>query len=115
MKTLTYKNPWGTEYQVLFEIGNYQNNNRLFVGLFCYDKDYEDFAPYGGITTNIAWPVSRENCSFVDTNNMGKNIVSWLEENGFAKRTGVIGESGFCSYPEMEFDLNKIKEFELSY
>jgi hypothetical protein len=41
--------------------------------------------------------------AFVDVNNLGDGIVSWLEENGIARLSGEMAESGYCVYPAMEF------------
>lgn len=113
MEKLIYTSSFGTEYEVKFELDNYSNNGRLYVGLVCFDPEFEDWEPYGHITTNIDFPIThKETCGFVDINNMGEDIVKWLIDNQFARLSGNIGVSGFCEYPEMVFNIDKIKEYQ---
>lgn len=113
MKTVEIKSAWSDEvYKVFFYRDSYESNNRLFLGLGCVGEGYCE--PYADVTVNIpeAFLTGEdfEDCAFVDTNNM-PNIVSWLESNGFAKRTGMEACSGYCRYPEMKFDFEKIKPY----
>jgi hypothetical protein len=59
--------------------------------------------PYTVVTVNLPGCDRRAGCQFVDTNNNGDDILDWLESNGFGKRTGNYGRSGFCAYPEFNF------------
>lgn len=55
--------------------------------------------------------LTNEQCAFIDINNMGEDICVWLEENEFGKFTGNVGFSGFCVYPEFEFDKQVIERY----
>ena len=52
-----------------------------------------------------------ENQGYLDTNN-----YPWLQELvdrlGIGKFTGLLKQSGFCTYPLYEFDMDKVKEYE---
>lgn len=37
-------------------------------------------------------------------------IPKFIEDNKLGSRTGMIGFSGFCQYPEYEFDLSKLNK-----
>ena len=37
-------------------------------------------------------------------------IGDWIVENKLGEPTGMVGYSGYCSYPMFQFDLAKIKE-----
>lgn len=52
-----------------------------------------------------------ENEAYVDTNNCPW-VVNFLETKGLAKSTGRMRRSGYCTYPAMKFDREKMEEFE---
>ena len=112
MKTVKLKSQWGCEYEVMFTLNNYLNNDNLYVGLMCFDTEFNAWVPYADITVNTD-TVLNGNRAAVDTNNNGQEIVGWLLENGFATdddfEMPVV--SGFCVYPVLKFDLIKIKEY----
>ena len=89
------------DYKVFPQKEKYLNNSRLAVMLI----DIEEDIPFGIITKNIQWPLSSNNeyLAFVDVNNF-PNLENWLIQNNIAKPTGYTGFSGFCSYPEFEFN-----------
>ncbi len=62
-----------------------------------------DLGHYMDVTVNLPDCNRRAGCQFIDTNNNGEDILDWLEENGFGKRTGNCGRSGYCAYPEFNF------------
>lgn len=102
------KSPWDEEciYNLVPVKETYQKNGRLGVMLFDLDEA-EEFAL---LTVNIPNAMtSKENCSFVDTNN-----CSWAEkfltENKLASPTKRSACSGYCTYPEYEFDISKLIE-----
>ena len=47
--------------------------------------------------------------AYIDTNNCPW-AVDFIEREGLGKRTGRIGHSGFCSYPVVKFDVQKVME-----
>lgn len=65
---------------------------------------------YGVPTVNIDEPLSNNYCQFIDTNNFGEDIIDFLIRNNFGKLTNKFGHSGFCTYPEFEFDKKIVKE-----
>ena len=116
MKTLSFKTPYTTYDKVAVRLNNYHYGDRLYVGLLCWDNDYKYWEPLTTITVNIPdEPITDKNCNFVDTNNNGMEIIGWLVEHGFAERTDRVGQSGFCTYPEMRFNLEALKEYELNF
>ena len=112
MKTLTMKNPWDDEdMKVCFRVSKYANNERLYVGILCLNDEYQFWEPWCDVTVNLSdEDISSENCAFVDTNN-APYISQWLQDNGIAKFVGEFGFSGFCAYPMMEFDVDKVNEY----
>lgn len=59
------------------------------------------------ITVNLG-PVP-EGMAYIDTNN-NPWAEKFLKKHKIAKPTGVVGHSGFCTYPLYMFDMTKFKE-----
>lgn len=101
------KSRFGGEYEVRLETNRYRNN-RIYLGLNCYDEEYGFWEPYAAITVNIDADLSDKDCGFLDVNNFPEG--KWFVENhGIGEPTGRIGFSGFCAYPEYRFNMNVIK------
>lgn len=90
--------------RVTLSAEKYTKNNTLAVVMHYEDMDGDDV-----ITVNIPGGPQGDTLAFVDTNNM-PDIVKWLTENGIAWETGIVGRSGYCAYPLMEFDLDSFNE-----
>lgn len=121
MKTLIYESPYTHEKEeVMFLIDKYSINNTLALEMICRDKDCGHIEPYTRVTVNldtlpaIADAFIRDNMQCIDTNN-NPGIDKWLEENGLATRTDMEFPSGYCVYPVMKFNLDKIREYEMTY
>ena len=93
--------------QVKPQFTTYQNNGRL--ALMLIDTEYGE--TYSVLTVNLDDDISNERCAFLDTNNCGDYVLTWLEKNNFGKWTGKWGLSGFCSYPEFEFTQEVIDKY----
>lgn len=66
--------------------------------------------PWGTITVNLG--KLPENQAALDTNNNGTNILFELEDEGYCKFLG-YKQSGYCTYPIVEFTeefLNGLEE-----
>ena len=74
------------------------DNGRLAIFAEC------DGAPYGRATVNLpdAW-LTGDRCAFMDTNN-SRALVDRIEELGIAEWTFAQACSGYCTYPEFQFD-----------
>jgi hypothetical protein len=98
------------DFDISFEIDSYANNDSLAICMTC-GLDNE---PYGVLTVNLEDFPCTGDCAFVDTNNFGDVIIDWIVQNDLGELTGRIGFSGYCVYPEVRFNLNKIKEHEVN-
>lgn len=98
----------GTEVRPVFS--NYVGNGNLALQLV-----EEGGIPYGVVTVNLVNETIEENQGFIDTNNFGGYyIVKWLEKNGFGEDTGLMGTSGFCTYPLFEFNKEVIEKYKVN-
>lgn len=107
MKTLTL-NKYGKEHPVTFTTDCYLQNGNLYVGLVTHENGYPE--PWSNLTANIGVKC-KANCSFIDTNNNGDEIIPWLVEHDLCQLTGRIRSSGFCIYLEVEFNMEKLAEY----
>ena len=96
---------YGTKYHIVLGKANYVNNGTLAVLMYVSTPKGKVKEDFGDLTRNISDSeiYADKKSQFVDTNNLGNEIVAWLEENNIAKRNGILGFSGFCTYPLMEF------------
>lgn len=97
---------FGTRELVQLTVGIYQNNKGLYVGLTTKEEGYEE--PYGDVTVNLEGVVP-DCCAFVDTNNMPE-LKEFLAKNGIAEFTGIMEQSGFCTYPLYSFHTGRLRE-----
>lgn len=76
-------------------------------------RDQDDFSPYATLTVNLGTGEGLEPYqAYVDTNNLGGDIVSWIEENEIGTPTGRGKKSGFCVYPLVEFNKTLVDSLE---
>lgn len=108
MAKIKINNMWGSEFEVTLHINHYANNGNLYIGMTCWDDEgYPE--PYGDLTVNLGIKC-KDTCAFVDTNN-NPGIERWLAENRLAKPTGRVAPSGFCVYPEYEFNMDEVQKY----
>lgn len=110
-KLLTLQTPYET-YKVSLQISTYADNDRLAVILIGWEKKNKRWVsfPIDDITVNLPEEqITAENCNFVDTNNL-PYIYSFLATNNLAHPTDNCGISGYCIYPEYQFNMDEIKK-----
>lgn len=103
---INYKK-YGKNHPMTFQLANYADNGSLYVGLITHEEGYPE--PWSNLTVNLNESVRcKPNCAYIDTNNNGDMILDWLETNGLGKQTGRIAVSGWCVYPEFEFNMEEL-------
>ena len=103
MKPVKFKSQWGNEYDVIFVKSSYRNNNRIYIGCYCEDKECGGYEPYCDVTVNIASDMPEGNYGYLDTNNADRNLIGLMFENKWIENTGRVGFSGYCTYPLVKF------------
>lgn len=106
MTLLTLRTEYGTYNDCFLKVDHYRADNALAVLLFSKTE-----GPIATLTVCLCDNHLKENESYVDTNNCPW-VVDFLEGKGIAKLSDKVRLSGYCVYPVMEFDLEKMKEFE---
>lgn len=98
---------YGKNHPMTFQLANYADNGSLYVGLITHEEGYPE--PWSNLTVNLDLSITcKPNCAYIDTNNNGDMILDWLETNGFGEQTGRIAASGWCVYPEFEFNMEEL-------
>ena len=91
------------------QVRSYYNNGNLALLL----KDWNNGEPelWGDLTVNLGTSLDQD-CAFVDVNNLGQEILSWLEKEELAAPTGRTQQSGFVAYPEYRFNSEKLAKLD---
>lgn len=90
-------------YEVYFVVSKYFCNDNLCLELFEVES-----GPFARMTVNLDEKLDG-NMAYIDTNNC-KWATDFIERYSLGKDTGKRRESGWCTYPLYEIDLDKIKE-----
>ena len=102
---------WGKEHPITFSLSRYAENGNLRVALITHEDGYPE--PWSTLTVNLRIKCE-ENCAFIDINNNGREIISWLLENNLGLLTGREIRSGFCVYPEFIFFPDELLKYTTS-
>lgn len=103
---------YGEKHQIALRKGSYYANKTLAVEMVLVDNEGEITEPWGMLTVNIdsSNVLASETRAFIDTNNNGEEIIGWLEKNNIATPKSLYGQSGWCSYPLVEFNSQALAE-----
>lgn len=101
-------NIWDKEQTLTFEKCEYYNGN-LAIQVLSEDKEYGGWEPWCSLTVNLPGFMLDNNQAFLDTNNCSKEIIDWVFNNRYAKKIATR-QSGFCTYPLVEFSKKFMKE-----
>lgn len=100
---------WGKNRELCIEAGRYSMGGGLALQL--YEKSgYVELEPYVTLTVNLPEQGGEKNRAFVDTNNFPA-APKLIFENKLGRPTGNFGYSGYCAYPEYEFDPAALEKF----
>ena len=102
---------YDTNYEFSFERYEYAMDSSLAIQVLCKDLEEENpyWEPFSTLTVWVAPTYTSERCAYIDTNNNPKELIDRLERMGIMSRTGMSAHSGFCTYPEYEFDAEWLK------
>lgn len=99
---------YGHVHDITFELDRYASGGGLAIIMYCQEEGWKE--SYAVLTVNLEDYPTFGNRAYVDTNNLGDEILQWIEDNNLGQPTGEIGYSGFCVYPEYEFNLDEINK-----
>lgn len=101
-KTYTVHTFFG-DYEVWLTRATYLSNKTLAIQAWC------DEGPFATLTVNLENFLQGKDSAFVDTNNCPW-AEQFIQDNGLGEPLGVYGESGWCTYPLYQFNLDEIPE-----
>ena len=111
-KTFTFKPyPFSLEERMCLKLQHYSSNNRIALQLLYFDLSCKGFLPYAMLTVNIPNAKSSSKTVFLDTNNCPFAERLLIDTLHVAKRTNHFAVSGFCVYPEVELNANKLYDY----
>lgn len=88
----------------------YNSNNNLYIGLLYYDEELHMEDHYSDLTVNIEkLPYLY---SALDTTYNTENVLKFVSDHGLGEFTGQYLHSGFCRYPIIKFNEEKMQEID---
>lgn len=109
----TYKpNSYTDAEEFYLTFSYYSCNNRIALQMYYYDSDFDDYLPYATLTVNIPDAnFTNKNCVFIDINNCPFALHLLAKVLDCAKLTGKTARSGYCLYPELELNPDKLYKY----
>lgn len=102
---IVLRTEFGIYEDVYLQVGKYQADNSIAIQVWNRD------GPIATLTVCLCDRSLGENEAYIDMNNCPW-AVDFIEQAGLGKKTGRIGHSGYCTYPVVKFDMQKVKESE---
>lgn len=107
-KHIVYEN-WAGKHEMKISIGKYGNGN-IALELLSYDEEYGYYEPYATATVNLG--KLGKNYAFIDVNN-SSFVVELMEKYDLGKPTGLVNQSGYCTYPLYELNMKEINKYKM--
>lgn len=105
MALLEVKTEWAVYKDCFLQVARYQADNSRAIEIW----NNED-GPIARITVCIAGSGLAEDETVIDTNNCPW-AMEFIKQHGFGQATGRMVRSGYCTYPVVKLDIEKIGEY----
>ena len=94
---------YGKKHRIVLAKTSYSNNDSIAVIMLEQTEDGEE--EWGVLTINLDGQCipADSTSAYIDTNNLGNDILKWLKKNKIATVSPFLGFSGYCSYPYVMF------------
>lgn len=99
----------GETVSLELQVRSYYSGGNL--ALLLVDWSSGEPEEWADLTVNLGGRRQKD-CAFLDVNGLGQEILPWVEKNGLGKPTGRTERSGFVTYPECQFQADKLKELD---
>ncbi len=109
IKSVPFHSPFG-DFELTVTVCSYAQNGRLAVNLLC--KEDEFWAPYAFLTVNLPKEPLKPNEAFIKDSAENVGLLDFVLKNQLGKLCPEVGRSGFCTYPKIAFDMEKLREFD---
>jgi len=109
IKSAPFHSPYG-DYELTVTVCSYAQNGRLAVNLLCKEGDF--WEPYAFLTVNLPNEPLQTNEAFIKNSAENAGLLDFVLKNQLGKLCPEVGRSGFCTYPKIAFDMEKLREFD---
>lgn len=97
---------FGEKHRIQLVFQMYSEGN---LGIEMYTHKYGEVESWGMLTVNLYGKCPKD-CAFIDTNDNGPEIMRWIKRHGLGHPTGHTSQSGYCTYPEVQFEEEFLKK-----
>lgn len=91
---------------VTLRIDSYVQGHGLYIGL-----DEEDGSPMADLTVNLPDSQLKQGQAYIN-HEMSEDFLCFIEQNHLGTVLPQHGFSGYCSYKAVDFDLDRLEEFD---
>lgn len=105
MALLEVKTEWAVYKNCFLQVARYQADNSRAIEIW----NNED-GPIARITVCITGSGLAEDETVIDTNNCPW-AMEFIKQHGFGQAIGRMVKSGYCTYPVVKLDIEKIGEY----
>ena len=110
IKSAPFHSPYG-DRELTVTVCSYAVNKRLAIDLLCKENGY--WEPYAFLTVNLPEVPLQANEAFIKDFDENAGLLDFVLKNKLGKvLPGQEGRSGFCTYPKIAFDMEKLREFD---
>ena len=110
IKSAPFHSPYG-DHELTVTVCSYAVNKRLAIDLLCKEDGY--WEPYTFLTVNLPEVPLQANEAFIKDFEENAGLLDFVLKNKLGKvLPGQEGRSGFCTYPRIAFDMEKLREFD---
>ncbi len=108
-KSIPFRNFLG-EHELTVTVCSYAQNGRLAVNLLCKEEGY--WEPFAFLTVNLPKEPLKANEAFIKDFDENAGLLDFVLKNQLGTLCPERGRSGFCTYPKIAFDMEKLREFD---
>ena len=109
IKTVSFHSPFG-DYELTVAVCAYAQNGQLAVNLLCKEDGF--WVPYASLTVNLPKKPLKANEAFIKNFDENEGLLDFVLKNRLGTLCPDRGRSGFCTYPKIAFDMEKLREFD---
>lgn len=107
-KKVSFNWKYGNE-NVSLSVGMYTVNKRIYIGLISHTEDGSEY--FADMTVNIPQYSLGYKEAFI-YNDLSDELLRFIKENELGKLLPYKVPSGYCEYYIVDFDLEKLREFD---
>lgn len=107
-KTLGYDWEFGHE-EIILKVGDYYYGHEL--AILMYTKEDGELDLFSDLTVNLSYYSLEPNEAFI-SGDLSNDKLKFIRQHKLGKVLPERGQSGYCTYAEVAFDLDRLAEFD---